>query len=234
MSGEEMTRVALVIGMGPGLSAALAERFAAGGFAIAGFARHPEKSADLAAAFAARGARLEMRAVDASDFARLASAIDEVESGFGPIEVLIYNAYRATYAMPSAVPVDEFVDDFRVNVAGALAATQAVLPAMRRRGRGTVLLTGGGLALDPTGWLPAASLAVGKAGVRNLALTLNKELTDSGVRVTTVTVTGQIAPQTEFAPDLIAETYWRLHSASAAAPAEVVYAGHVAGLVARE
>ncbi len=221
--------VALIIGIGPGLSAALAERFAAGGFTVAGFARSPDKSADLAASMAANGQHLVLRGVDASDASDLARAAAEVESDVGPIEVLIYNAYRATFGLPSEVSVDEVVADFRVNVAGALAAVQAVLPAMHARGHGTILLTGGGLALDPTGWLPAASLAIGKAGIRNLAQSLNKELSETGIRVSTVTITGQIAPQTAFAPDLIAEVYWGLHTAEGPVPAEVIFAPPMAG-----
>lgn len=214
--------VALVIGMGPGLSAALAQRFAAGGYAIAGFARNPEKSAALAAKMAERGQKLDLRAVDAGDFIALGSTVRAVEAQLGPIEVLIYNAYSATPAVPSQIPLDALVADFRVNVGGALAAVQAVLPSMQARGRGSILLTGGGLALDPTGWLPAASLAIGKAGIRNLAQSLHKELEGTPMRVGTVTVTGQILPGTPLAPEVIAERFWDLHTMPAPAPVEVV------------
>ena len=156
---EQRKPVALIIGMGRGLSAALAMRFAQGGFAIAGFARNPDASAELAATMAERGHQVVLRAVDASDAGSLTQAIAAIEAELGPVEVLIYNAYRATIGLPSEVPVDQVVEDFRVNVAGALAAIHAVLPGMRQRGKGSILLTGGGLALDPTGWLPAASLA---------------------------------------------------------------------------
>ncbi|WP_298173309.1 SDR family NAD(P)-dependent oxidoreductase [Novosphingobium sp.] len=214
--------VALIIGMGLGLSAALAQRFATGGYAIAGLARSPDKSAVLAAAMAEQGHKLDLRAVDAGDFTALGSTVHAVEAQLGPIEVLIYNAYSATPAVPSQIPLDALVADFRVNVGGALAAVQAVLPAMQARGKGTVLLTGGGLALDPTGWLPAASLAIGKAGIRNLAQTLHKELEGSAIRVGTVTVTGQILPGTPLAPETIAEHFWQLHTMPAPAPVEVI------------
>ncbi|MBU6394738.1 MAG: SDR family NAD(P)-dependent oxidoreductase [Sphingomonadales bacterium] len=214
--------VALIIGMGPGLSAALAQRFAASGYVIAGFARSPEKSAALAAELAEQGHKLDLRTVDAGDFAALASAVRAVEDQLGPVEVLVYNAYSATPAVPSQIPLDALVADFRVNVGGALAAAQAVLPAMQARGKGSILLTGGGLALDPTGWLPAASLAVGKAGIRNLAQSLHKEMEGSPIRVGTVTVTGQILPGTPLAPETIAQRFWELHSKPAPAPVEII------------
>lgn len=214
--------VALVIGMGPGLSGALAQRFAAGGYVIAGFARSPEKSAALAAELAEQGHKLDLRAVDAGDFAALASAVRAVEDQLGPVEVLVYNAYSATPAAPSQIPLKDLIADFRVNVGGALAAVQAVLPAMQGREKGSILLTGGGLALDPTGWLPAASLAVGKAGIRNLAQSLHKEMAGSPIRVGMVTVTGQILPGTPLAPETIAQRFWDLHTMPAPAPVEII------------
>lgn len=219
----------LILGMGPGLSAALAERFARAGHAVVGFARNPGKSAGLAERWAAEGLRVELRAADAGDFDGLRAAIAEAERASGPADTLIYNAYRASFAQPSALRPEDAVADFRVNVAGALAAARAVLPGMVERGRGTVFFTGGGLALDPTGWLDAASLAVGKAGLRSLALTLNRELAPRGVHVGTVTVAGAIQPGTPFAPERVAEAFWRLREdAAGAKPAEVVFKGDAA------
>ena len=190
---------AVVVGVGPGLGAALARRFAAGGFAVTGLARDPARLAAIEGARCIRAMQPTLRAHAA------------ILSG-GPVEVLIYNAYRATMAPagPSGLDPAALIEDFRVNVAGALAAVQAVLPGMRRAGHGTILLTGGGLALDPTGWLPAASLAVGKAGLRTLAQTLHKELAPEGIHVATVTIAGQIQPGTAFDPDQIADRFWQL------------------------
>jgi NAD(P)-dependent dehydrogenase (short-subunit alcohol dehydrogenase family) len=199
--------VCALIGIGPGLGAALARRFAEGGYEVLGLARDPGK-------IAAAPGLLPWRA-DAADASGLATALHEgAAAAGGPIDVLIYNAYRATMATsgPSSLDPDSVVEDFRVNVAGALAATQAVLPDMRKAGRGTILFTGGGLALDPTGWLPAASLAISKAGLRSLALTLHAELAPLGIHAATVTIAGQIQPGTAFAPESIAGAFWALHA----------------------
>jgi NAD(P)-dependent dehydrogenase (short-subunit alcohol dehydrogenase family) len=200
-------RVCALIGIGPGLGAALARRFAESGYAVLGLARDPAKIAAAPGLTPWRG--------DAADAAGLARALHEgATAAGGRIEVLIYNAYRVTMATggPSSLDPDSVVEDFRVNVAGALAATQAVLPGMRKAGRGTILFTGGGLALDPTGWLPAASLAIGKAGLRSLALTLHAELAPAGIHAATVTIAGQIQSGTAFAPETIAEAFWALHA----------------------
>ncbi len=216
--------VAVIVGMGPGLSLALARRFAVGGYTIVGIARTPAKSDADFARMRQEGLDVEQRAADAGDLKSLKSAISDTEKHSGPVQVLIYNAYRMTMAMPASLDPAEAVEDFKVNVAAPLAAAQAVLPSMLTNGRGSIVFTGGGLALDPTNWLQASSLAIGKAGVRSLALTLNRELSPKGVHVGTVTIAGAIAPATPFAPDKIAEAYWSfVHTGGM--EAELVYRG---------
>lgn len=216
MSAAGERPLCAVVGVGPGLGAALARRFAAGGFRVLGLARDPGKLAPLSDVAYARA--------DAADPASLAAALGAA----GPVEVMLYNAYRMTPAdpAPSALDPGALVADFRVNVAGALAAARAVLPGMVAAGRGSVLFTGGGLALDPTGWPAAASLAVGKAGLRSLALSLHAELAPRGIHAGTVTVAGAIAPGTAFDPDRVADAFWDLHRDSPGAfRAELVFRG---------
>lgn len=205
-----------VIGFGPGLGAAIARRFAAGGHEVLGLARDPARHAALATP------GVTLAAADAGAPESLAAALA------GGVDVLVYNAYRATIAMPgpSALDPAELARDFAVNVTGALAAVRAVLPGMRHAGRGTILMTGGGLALNPLNWLPAASLAVGKAGLRSLALTLHAELAPEGIHAATVTVDGAVAPGTAFDPDRVAEAFWQLHQDPAGAfRAELIFRG---------
>jgi NAD(P)-dependent dehydrogenase (short-subunit alcohol dehydrogenase family) len=80
---------------------------------------------------------------------------------------------------------------------------------MRARGRGTLLFTGGGLALAPKQGLASASL--GKAALRSLALSLGEELAPAGIHAATVTICGFVQPGTPFAPSLIAQVFWDLH-----------------------
>ncbi|WP_376098993.1 SDR family NAD(P)-dependent oxidoreductase [Roseomonas sp. CCTCC AB2023176] len=212
-----MTRpLCTIIGFGPGVGAAVARRFVAGGFDVVGLARDPARHAALA------GPGITLRAADAADHASLTAAVPP------GAEVLVYNAYRASMATPgpSALAPADLAADLAVNVVGALAAAQAVLPGMRAAGRGSILLTGGGLALSPTGWLPAASLAVGKAGLRSLAQTLHAELAPAGIHAGTVTIAGAVAPGTAFDPDRIAEAFWDLHADPAGAfRAEIIFKG---------
>ena len=105
--------------------------------------------------------------VDAGDFDSLAGALGKIDQELGAPEVLVYNAAVLRRGSPTSLSGDDLLADFRVNVAGALVCARHVAAAMRERKRGTILLTGGGLALSPHP--DFASLAVGKAGIRSLA-----------------------------------------------------------------
>ena len=91
----------------------------------------------------------------------------------------------------------------------ALAAAQWALPAMRGRARGTLLFTGGGLALEPKPGLASASL--GKAALRSLALSLGAELAPAGIHAATVTICGFVRADTPLDPERVAEAFWDLH-----------------------
>jgi NAD(P)-dependent dehydrogenase (short-subunit alcohol dehydrogenase family) len=214
---SDLRRRCVVIGYGPGLGAALARGFAAAGFGVLALARNPATHAHLA------GDGIELRAADAGDLGGLSAALSNSDP-----EVLIFNAYKLTPSEggPSALDPAALMDDFRVNVAAPLAAARAVLPGMLRRGHGTILFTGGGLALNPTFYPPAASLAASKAALRNLTQGLHAELAPKGIHVATVTITGFIRPGTKFDPDRIAAAFLDLHGdAPGAFRAEIMFDG---------
>jgi short-subunit dehydrogenase len=110
---------------------------------------------------------------------------------------------------PTQVPVERLVEEFRVNVAGALVAAQQIAPAMVKARKGTILFTGGGFAYEPA--MKYASLSLGKAALRSLTYTLAQELGTHGVHVATVTVHGFIQTGTRFDPQRIAQAYVWLH-----------------------
>lgn len=193
-----------VIGAGPGIGLAIARRFMADGHGAALLSRRADPA--LAASL---GPGATAHAVDAGDPKAVAAGLAAVEAARGPIDVLAYNAAAVTPRPPTALPVEQLIADFAVGVAGALAAVQAVAGGMAARGRGTILLTGGGFANRPMAQL--ASLGIQKAALRNLALSLAEELGPKGIRVGTVTVLGMVKPGTAFDPDRIAEAFHALH-----------------------
>ncbi len=214
--------VCAVVGVGPGIGLAVARRFAREGFELALLARREAALHDYVHDLRRQEFTAHGYAADAGDPSSLQAAFAQIAAQQSAPAVLVYNASALHQGAPSTLAVADVLADFQVNLLGALTAAQQVIPAMRQQQRGTILFTGGGLALRPTPQY--ASLALGKASLRNLTLSLAQELAPAGIHVATVTVAGFVQPQTFFDPDLIAEVYWQLHCQSPAEwQSEVLY-----------
>jgi NAD(P)-dependent dehydrogenase (short-subunit alcohol dehydrogenase family) len=210
-----MDKVIFIVGMGPGVSAAVARRFAREGYAVGAVARNADKLERQLAALRASGIRVAGATADAGNIGSLHQALARLRAELGDAGVLVYNAAGVTYRPLAELSPEAFAADLAVSVVGAFTASQQVLPPMRARGSGTLLLTGGGFAFEP---MPVmASLGVGKSAIRNLAFSLYADLKDSGIHAATVTICGTVAPGSAFDPDRIAEAYWQLHTQPAGA-----------------
>jgi short-subunit dehydrogenase len=200
----------VIVGAGPGVSIGVAKKFGANGFRVVLVARTKAKLEQ----YTSELGELEVEAygvtADASDSDSLKTAFKQIKANYGEPDVLLYNAFISTQANPSSLSENQLVEDFKVNVVGALTCAQQVIPDMIERKQGTILLTGGALALYPMALL--TSLSIGKAGMRNLAFTLEEELAPHGIFVGTVTIAGYVKPGTFFDPDLIAESFWELYT----------------------
>lgn len=210
-----MANVIFIVGMGAGVSAAVARRFAREGHAVGAVARSADKLEQQLAMLRAAGATVAGATADAADMASLRGALAVLQAKLGDASVMVYNAAGVTYQPLPALSPEQLAADLAVSVVGAFAAAQQVAPAMRARRSGTILLTGGGFAFEP---MPAlASLGAGKAALRNLAFSLHADLKDSGVHAATVTICGTVAAGTAFDPDRIADAFWQLHAQPAGA-----------------
>lgn len=219
-------KVCVVAGVGPGIGAAVARRFAREGYAVALMARQSEVLEHIASGIKAKGGVAQAISVDLLDRAALGEAFDTVTAAMGPPEVLVYNAGRWVETPAMTLALADLEAELRLGVVGALAATQAVWPAMREAGRGTVLWTGGGLARAPQYGTAVPALTAAKSALRGLAFAAAPELAAAGVRLTTITVAGTVAPGGPFDPDLIADAFWAAHAAPAGpAPVEHVFSG---------
>lgn len=216
-----MGKVAAVLGVGPGLGASIARRFAREGFAVALMARREESVAAVREEIEATGGQALAVSTDATDPASVRNAFERIRSELGDPEVFVYNAGAFQMGGILEITPEKFDECFKANCAGAFYAAQQVLPAMLEAGRGTVLLTGATAALR--GGARFSALAVGKFGLRALAQSMAREFGPQSIHVAHVVVDGQIdtprvrertpdrEDHTMLAPDAIAETYWQLH-----------------------
>ncbi len=203
-------RICAIVGFGTGVSMGVARIFGKEGYTLALLARNPRKLETNSQELRQAGYSVHTIVADAGDRDSLVNAFTQIRTELGDPEVLIYNAAAFKPGKPSSISFEQLIADFQVNVAGALVAAQQVIPSMKTNRHGTILLTGGGLALNP--FADASSLAIGKAGIRSLAFSLAQELANDGIRVGTVTIYGTVQPGTHFDPDAIAQVYWQLHT----------------------
>lgn len=221
-----MSKTFLSIASGPGIGLATARRFGREGYRVVLAARNVERLHSGAVKLREEGIEATTVRVDAGD----ARSVARIVKSIGPdLEVLHYNAgvlhYDASGALKTRALADEtiesLVSDTNVNVSSALAAVHAAVPTMTTQGRGTVLLTGGGLGVQPSA--DFLTLSVGKAGARAIVLALFPALKARGIHVATVTVAKLVGPNSREA-DEVAESFWALHSQRPSEwRAEVVY-----------
>ncbi|MEO6925023.1 MAG: SDR family NAD(P)-dependent oxidoreductase [Rhodanobacter sp.] len=212
----------VIVGVGPGLGTALAERFAHEGHAVALLSRSAAHRAPITDRIRAGGGSAHGFDCDVGEPESVAAAFAQVRAALGDPEVLVYNAgLFAVGGLLELSPAD-FENAWRVNCFGGFLAAREVAPAMLERGRGTLLFTGATAALR--GGARFAGLAVGKFGLRALAQSLAREFGPQGIHVAHVIIDGQInsdvarqrSPERSadsfIEPAAIADAYWKLHT----------------------
>lgn len=147
--------------------------------------------------------------VDVADRQALGEALARVETELGFPGVVVWNASQGHSGCLTQVDDAALLRDLEANLLAPLDVIRWALPAMRAASRGTILVTGGGLALDPKPSMASSSL--GKALQRHLALLLDGELREAGIHAATLTVCGFVQPGSSLSPDIVASALWELH-----------------------
>jgi NADP-dependent 3-hydroxy acid dehydrogenase YdfG len=202
----------VIVGAGPNLGLAVARRFGREGQAIGLVSRNQEKLDGLVKELEADGIRAAARAADIRDSAALAGAIEALAAELGPVEILEYSPLPAKEFMKPILEtgVEDVRGPLEFSVLGAVAAARAVLGPMREAGRGTILFTTGGAAINP--YPLRAGVGISFAGEVAYARMLHDELAGSGIHVAHTAIGGRIAPGEAHEPDDVAELLWRHHA----------------------
>ncbi len=208
-------RVALVTGVGPGLGAAIARRFARGGYKVGLVARRRDFIDDLARELSEGGSEAFGVAADVSDPAQVKLAVEQIRTALGPIGVLIHNASDSSGDGLLGTTPGDFEQSWRIATLGGFVAAQETVPDMLRASGGAILFTGATSSVRGGGWLAFSSA---KFALRGLAQSLARELWPKGVHVAHLVIDGIIAAPNEQSstdeplldPAQMAETYWFL------------------------
>jgi len=207
-----MTAIAIV-GAGPGLGAAVAERFGREGFSVALIARSQQKLAGLVEGLAIRGITAKAYQGDVHDRDQLTSALASAAEELGPIEVLQYSPVpRAEFLRPVLeTTVQDLSAAAEFSILGPVAAAQVVIPGMRQLGRGTILFVNGSSAATPNGKVAGTSIAF--SGESAYGLMLHEALKPQHIHVGQLIIPGAIGGGDPlYAPEALAERLWTIHT----------------------
>lgn len=205
--------VALIVGVGDGLSASLARLLVKDGYKVALAARNVARLAGLAAEVAGQAF-----AVDAGDAGQVATLFDQVDAKLGAPEVVIYNASGRERGPLIDLDPAKVAQAITVSGFGGFLVAQQAARRMVPRGRGTILMTGASASVK--GYANSASFAMGKFALRGLAQSIARELAPKGIHVAHVVIDGAIRsasyrdpadrPDSTLDPDAVAQSYMDL------------------------
>ena len=218
-------KVALVSGGNRNIGRAIALALAGAGVHTAILYRQDEKAArEVCAGIAGRGVRAASFAADLADAHGLAGVVRKVESALGEVDILVNNAAIRPNPKFSEITVADWDQVFATNLRAPFFLSQAVLPAMIRKGWGRIISLGGTDAY--TGKVRRAHGAAAKAGLVGMTRALALEVARFGVTVNVVVPgpTDTVRPRPEWYPDLdtgFAERLERIPMARLGRPEEV-------------
>src|SRR3954452_24985125 len=172
-------RTALVTGASSGIGLATARRLLDRGYRVIGTSRDPDKVPD-----SARREGLRYRALDLRDSASIDGFAGALYAEDIHVDILVNNAGESQSGPLEEIPLGALERIFQVNVLGPVHLTQLLLPGMRRRGYGRVVMVSSMLASLRLSY--RSSYAASKAAIEGFATAARFEMSPFGVWLTTV------------------------------------------------
>jgi len=200
-----------IVGAGPNLGLAAAQRFGAEGFDIGLVSRNAKRLHVLANTLMDQGITATTEPADLRHPAEAGVALAHLADTLGPVEVMLYSPLASVdWIKPVAETSSaDMGAALELAVLGAIDAVEAVLPSMRERGKGTLLFTTGGAAVAPNA--ERASSAVSNAAEVAYARLLHDSLAGVGIHVAHTAIVGGVGRGLTRDPADIAELLWRQH-----------------------
>jgi len=205
-----MTKTALIVGAGSGLSASIARLFAKEGIQVALAARRIEKLTQLTSEIGAVSF-----AADASKPEEVNQLFIDVENKLSTPTIVIYNpSFRVRGPLIDLDP-GEVAKTLEVTAYGGFLVAQAAAKRQLQQGGGAIFFTGASASVK--GYPQSAPFAMGKFALRGLAQSIARELAPKNIHVAHFVIDGAIRsaerldpadnPDSTLDPDAIAQTY---------------------------
>jgi NAD(P)-dependent dehydrogenase (short-subunit alcohol dehydrogenase family) len=220
------------VGIRWGIGGAIALKFAQEGFRVVLTTRQAANADALHKAIVEHGGESLIVELDLVSRPSISDAFATIRAQMGDPHVLVYNAgYLEGRDLPpdkellEHVPVEIFETAQHIASRGPFLVAQEVLPAMRRRGAGSFLISNNQFSLRGRKRLTGQSLYYPRVMMRTLAQVLTEEYSEHGVHVANVVIDGLIdspgtraLPRAQQHPEIvmnpvkIAEAFYYLHT----------------------
>ena len=221
----------LIVGAGDYIGAAIAKRFAAGGFTVCLARRSGDKNAGLVAEIRAKGGKAHSYSLDAREEDQVVSGINTIESEVGALDIVIFNV-GGNVNFPLIETTERvFRKVWMMACLGGFLTGREAAKHMLARGHGSIFFTGATASIRGGKGYSAFSSA--KFGLRALAQSMARELGPQGIHVAHLIIDAgvdtefvrqrisaaggnpdSLAPDTLMRPESVAEAYWQLHHQS--------------------
>ncbi|HVI64465.1 MAG TPA: SDR family NAD(P)-dependent oxidoreductase [Bradyrhizobium sp.] len=228
----EAQKVAILVGAGDAIGAAVAQRFAKGGYTVCICRRDAAKSQKLVDELTSSGLKIHAFSVDARQEAEVQALFAKVENEIGPIEVCLFNAGSNVNKPLIETTEKLFFKAWELACYAGFLVGREAARVMVPRGRGTILFTGATASLR--GGKGFAAFASAKFGLRAVAQAMARELGSKNIHVVHLIIDAaidseaiharlkaasgieakDIAPDTLTKTSSIAEAYWFAHQQS--------------------
>ena len=230
--GREIDDSDLPVGVRWGVGGAISQKFASEGFLVVLTTRNASNAAALQAAIGEQGGESIIVELDLASRDSISNAFAQIREQAGDPDVLVYNAgYLEGRDLPPEkellehIPFEVFETAQHISSSGPFLVVKEVLPAMRERGEGSILISNNSSSLRGRKRYTGQSLYYPRVLMRTLAQALTEEYSEYGVHVANVVIDGTIdspgtraRPGSQQHPELlinpvaIADAFYYLHT----------------------
>jgi hypothetical protein len=227
---SESRGVAVLVGAGDAIGAAVARRFAKGGYTVCICRRDGTKSRALVDELKAAGQNIFAFSVDARQEAEVQELFSRIEKEIGPVEVCLFNAGSNVNKPLIETTEKLFFKAWELACYAGFLVGREAARVMTSRGRGTILFTGATASLR--GGKGFAAFAAAKFGLRAVAQAMARELGPKNIHVAHLIIDAAVDSEAiharlraasgieakDIPPDSltrtssIAEAYWFVHT----------------------